>query len=571
MERRTFFKISSAAALATLGQETIFSKSTFAADKKNKNLIKQLVKQNDERVPVLLNQQEKNKDNRWYGGHINDSGIHTPQGTAALIKTLICTYTHKDSKYHHDTSLIQPLEIAADYMLKCQHDDGTIDLHTTNFHSTPDTAFVLEVITAAYFIFGFNDLKAIQSVLDKLQEFILKGAKALTVGGIHTPNHRWVVSMALSRINKLFPDPKYIQRIDQWLSEKIDIDPDGQFTEKSSSIYSPLTDRCFITMARLLGREELLEPVRKNLNMSMYYFHPDGEVVTNASTRQDKNKRSLMAPYYYPYRYMAIYDRNGQYAKIARWIEQTSTENLTGMLSYFMEDEFLAKQLPANKPIPDDYCKVFKYSQIARIRRKDTSATILADNSIIFSLHKGTAALEAVRFAGAFFGKGQFVGDELVTDKNNTFLLKQKLSGPYYQPYPADLIPGDGVWENMPRKNRPQSEVQVWDSQIKINEENGAFLMEFDISGTDNVPVAIEMGFRSGGKLEGVVPVDGEQDAYILEKGFGKYTFDNNVIQFGPGKSEHTYVQLRGALPKLDLQCVYITGFTPFKIKLYFK
>ena len=87
--------------------------------------------------------------------------------------------------------------------------------------------------------------------MNDVQTFLLRAADALTVGGIHTPNHRWVICMALARCFSLFPQIKYVDRIDQWLNEKIDIDPDGQFTEKSTSIYTPLTNRSLITMARL--------------------------------------------------------------------------------------------------------------------------------------------------------------------------------------------------------------------------------------------------------------------------------------------------------------------------------
>ena len=64
---------------------------------------------------------------------------------------------------------------------------------------------------------------------------------------------------------------------------------------------------------------------------------------------------------------------------------------------------------------------------------------------------------------------------------------------------PADL-PGDGDWAKMPKMKRTQSEVQHQESRVEIREENGVFELEISIGGTDNVPVAIELAFRKGGK-----------------------------------------------------------------------
>lgn len=76
--------------------------------------------------------------------------------------------------------------------------------------------------------------------------------------------------------------------MDEWLRKGIDIDADGQYEERSTYIYTPLTNRCLVTIAKLIQREELLESVRKNLEMTFYYIHPNGEIATEASGRQDQ-------------------------------------------------------------------------------------------------------------------------------------------------------------------------------------------------------------------------------------------------------------------------------------------
>lgn len=567
MQRRSFVQTLGAGALLSLaplslaGRRGLASVFSIAPEQWTA-----WIKENDRRVASYLERRQTKLDHPYLGGVPNSFGIYTPGATAGMVRSMAVAYVSGESEYSGQRRLLVAMTAGARCLLRMQHEDGTIDLHSTNFHSTPDTGFVVEPLCQAYTIMPKEDDR---TLLDYLEDFLRRAGEALSVGGIHTPNHRWVVSMALARINALFPNPRYVQRIDEWLHEKIDIDPDGQYTEKSTHVYSPLTNRCLITLARLLDRPELYEPVRRNLEMTLYYVHPNGEVVTEASGRQDRYRVGYMAPYYYSYRYMALLDENPRFAAMARRIEDTETvARLSGALAYFLEDEALKETLPPGGSLPDDYVKFFPYSNLARIRRDNVDATILAENSTLFTFFKDGAALQAVRLASAFFGKGQFEASS-IQEVDGTFVLRQELNGPYYQPYPVEDLPEDGDWEKMPRKNRPQSEIQYLRSTVKIEEtERGRFVLTFDIEGTDNVPLAIELGFRPGGELSGVEAVSGIEDAFFLKEGMGQYRLEGQTIEFGPGRHAHQWTQLRGAKPKLNALSVYLTGFTPFRFSL---
>lgn len=562
MDRRTFTKYS---ALTVLGQAAIpgFAKHFNGRLLAVPELLGWLIQLNDQSIPSLLARQEINNDHPWFGGIKNEYHIYTPQGTAHFIKTIACSLVMPYSEYYHSEKLIERLEIGITYLLRAQHADGTIDLLSTNFHSTPDTGFIVKRLSPVYTLLNRMDWPMLALAQEKLQTFLLRAGEALCKGGIHTPNHRWVVSAALAWLNRLFPGERYVERIDQWLDEGIDIDSDGQFHEKSTYIYSPLSDRTLITIARLLDRPDLLEPVRKNLEMTLYYIHPNGEVVTEASGRQDQYQIGYMEHYYYPYRYMAIKDNNPRFAAVCQLIEETRLPSLTQYLNYLLEDPELWKNFPQPGNLPTNYVKMFPHSGLVRIRRDQIDATIISDNATFFTIHKGQAVLQAVRLASAFFGKGQFV-TENIEEKGNRFVLRQRLEGPYYQPYPVEELPGDGDWDKMPRSNRPQSEIQELEATVVIIEDNGTFQLIIDIKGTENVPVAVELAFRHGGTLSNVSTVEDISSAFVLKSGYGQYRMDDDVITFGPGHAEHTWIQLRGAMPKLDAQCVYLTGFTPF-------
>jgi hypothetical protein len=535
------------------------------------DLLGELVRANDEAVARLLTRQERGVSHPSRGGLPNEFGIYGPHEAAGFISTLVASHAARGSKYHHSAELIEPLQLAARFLRKVQHDDGTIDLYSTNFHSTPDLAFVFEVIGAAATILKNDAWPQHEPLREELRAFMLKGGEALTTGGIHTPNHRWVVCAGLAWVHSLYPNQKYVARVDQWLAETIDVDPDGQYTEKSTTVYSPIVNRALITVARLLNRPALLEPVRRNLEMTLFYVHPDGEVVTEASTRQDKYQRGSMGRYYYSYRYLALRDGNGRFAAMARQIEESARGKLGGELAAFLSDPALQKPLPASAALPTNYEKVFAHSGLARIRREQASGTILAGNSTLLSFRKGAAALEAFRVASAFFGKGQLVGNRLEAS-NGRYVLRQSLAGPYFQPLSKDQVADgehvkmapNGTLATNSRAARAQSNIQTLESVATITERNGAFEVKLEITGTDHVPVAIELAFRHGGTLRGVEPVNDVKDAFLLKSGSGEYTFGNQTITFGPGRTEHTWTQLRGALPKWDGQSVYLTGFTPF-------
>ena len=529
----------------------------------------QLIEANDRSVSLLLARQMQRPGDRFDGGLPNAQDIATAMGTATMVQRLASAYIAPDSIYHQSESLRASLAQAIAFLLRTQHEDGTIDLLETNFHSPPDTAFVVEPLCLAYG--HMRERPDLAGVAATLKGFLLAAGEALIVGGIHTPNHRWVVSMALARLNLLFPDPRYVQRIDRWLAEGIDIDPDGQYHERSTHIYSPLTDRCLITVARLLDRPELLDPVRRNLDMTLYYVHPNGELATEASGRQDKYQVGTLQSYFYPYHFLALQDANGRFAAMSRFIMQNmGAEKLSHNLAYFQEDASLLKPLPATTALPDDYERAFPHSQLVRIRRGRYDATILAGNPTFFTFQRGEAVLQGLRVATSFFGAGQFSGEKL-EKAGNTYVLTWQLSKPYYQPYPEAEIPGDGDWGRLPREKRALSEVQHLRCHVEIEEKDAGFEVRMRIDGTDHVPVAIEMGFRKGGTLGGLSTLAGTDDAFLLESGTGVYQYGQDRIEFGPGQAPHRYTQLRGALPKLDALSVYVTGFTPFSQSLRFR
>ena len=374
-------------------------------------------------------------------------------------------------------------------------------------------------------------------------------------GGIHTPNHRWVVSSALAQINEVFPVPfRYVRRIDQWLAEGIDIDEDGQYTERSTTIYNTICDRAFLVMAVKLKRAELLAPVRQNLKSMLYLLHSDFDVVTEISRRQDQNTRGNMSRYWFPLRYLAVKDGNGQFAAVAHHFAETSAS-----LSTLMEYPEMIGPLPSLVAPPDNYTRVMDKEGIVRFRHGSISSTLLAKDTTFFTTRSGNNVIGAIRFASAFFGKGQFTAPA-IKRQGDRFTLEQQMQAGYYQPLePARQVNSDN-WSQL-RRDRKETQICSLTQIVELNQTRTGFQIRMQASGTSGVPLAIEINLREGGKLDGC---EAAADVNLLSNGYATYATSDASVRFGPGVCKHRWTQIRGALPRLPGRSVYLTGFTPF-------
>jgi hypothetical protein len=522
-------------------------------------LLAAVVERNDAAVRAVLQSQVTDPANPHRGSVPDQFGLHSAGSAGGVVENLAASFVHPRSAFHRSAVLLERIRLAAGYLERAQSPQGNIDLLTTNFNSPPDTGFVVHHVATAAAVGRLSGTEEIASVL---RPFLVRAGAGMADGGVHTPNHRWVICSALAQINELFPDPRWLRRIDEWLAEGIDIDRDGQFTERSTLTYNVVTDRALLVMAAKLKRPELLEPVRQNLRSLLYLLHDDGEVVTEISRRQDQFTRGGTSGYWFPLTYLALNDKDPQFATLARRSEAGAR------LSTLLEYPQLLQPLPAGAPLPTDFERSFPDVGIARIRRGPLSATLtLGGASRILSFRYGDVVVEGVRFATAFFGKGQFVPDA-AEKRGPAYVFRQALEAPYYQPLAREVTPA--TW-GATRAQRRQSEVCRLEQSAEVVEGRNGFSVRMRAEGTAGVPVSVEIGFREGGRFEGCRALRATPGSYALAAGTATYRAGANQIRFGPGDAPHEYVQLRGGEPKLPGDSVYITGFTPFDRTIVFE
>lgn len=521
-----------------------------------------IIKRHDERVEMLLRSQITDPGHRSCGTLAGP--LPAPGGAGSILEGLTTAFVCSDSKFHRDRLLLERIKLAAAYLERAQSPDGNIDLPTTNFNSPPDTGFVAHsVATAACLARRAGE----DAIVKLIEPFLTKAAAGMTKGGVHTPNHRWVICSALAQINELFPNRAYLRRIDQWLAEGVDLDEDGQWTERSVLGYNIVCDRAFVVMAAKLRRPELLDPVRRNLNSMLYLLHPDGAVAAEVTRRGVGNPhgRETMDQYWFPLTYLANHDGNGQFATLAR---RAFPAHAT--LSAILEYPELLQPGPAPAPLPDNYEKRFTSRKpFVRIRRGDTSVTmLLGGDSRFLSFRRGDASV-IVRFANAFFGRSQFI-PQSGEKKGDSYYFSQSLEAGYYQPLDPPRRVGIDEWY-LVRLGRRQSEVCRLERSATVTETKNGLSIRIRADGTKGSPLAVEINLREGAKFEGCEPIAGPAQSWLLRAGQCTYRAGKFGIRFGPGAAAHEYTDIRGAEPKLPGPSVYLTGFTPFDHTLVFE
>jgi hypothetical protein len=179
--------------------------------------------------------------------------------------------------------------------------------------------------------------------------------------------------------------------------------------------------------------------------------------------------------------------------------------------------------------------------------------------------------INAVRFASAFFGKAQFVPDS-AEKRDGAYHFTQSLDAGYYQPFdtPRKVDWGVDKWYEV-REGRERTEVCNLRYDAEVRETANGFTAHIRATGTDYIPLAIEINLREGGVLTGCIPAPGVDDGYIVPEGHAVYRMGADAIRFGPGLHQTDYTQVRGAQPKLPGPSVYLTAYTPFDHTLTFE
>ncbi|MFF1439026.1 hypothetical protein [Streptomyces sp. NPDC058295] len=448
------------------------------------------------------------------------------RGLARRVKTLVAAYRSPDSALHGSKRAVTATRTHLRALRAAQTTTGLF-AGGDNVQSPPDSAFTVNDVCDAH-VLAAGAGPELSDVAAALAEIASAASGSLLTGGVHTPNHRWELCAALARLHRSFPDDRLLGRVEEWLSEGVDIDTEGLYSERSANYAAHVSNPSLLLLADVLGRADLRDAVERNLATTLDLIRPDGTVETVHSRRQDQNHPFALTPYLPHYRLFAVRTGRGDFSLAARLAAAGGVDD-PDLLAQTLLTPDLCRVLPAPaaETLPRD-----RYLTTARLAAH-TSATAhtvvyggsdvpghrrirsgLACNPTFLRLFAGDAVLDAVRLSRGFFDLGPFRAADMQRPAAHRYRLTETLTAAYYQPLPPDRRRDDGAYRladegrfsgAMAFPDRPRDEVSHT-TRVEVDlREDGADL-RIDISGP-RVPWALELTFRPGGVPAGAVPI----------------------------------------------------------------
>lgn len=489
----------------------------------------------DQAVRTVLHTQCMQQGSPLYGTIENlEKGYTGAHSAISVARELLEGFYIPESIFYRDTNLLPRIDAAVRFALALQHQDGTFDLLETNFHDGAETSFIMQNIGPAILLMRarMEKTEAETSLYALLVHLVDRCADGILAGGFHTPNHRWVLSAALSLCHALTGREECLTKMNALLAEGIDCDEEGEYTERSSGVYNVICDRALITLAQMRGKTELYAHVARNLRMIFKYVEPDLTINTINSTRQDVGTAPDWRIYYSIYLYMALQTGDEEF----RWMADRMLEQSQGQL--MLEEERASKrELPYFEFMPFwemdehlqntwtadetrapgfDYVKHFVKSGIVRARKGDFTLTLL-ENRPVFAMMQYGSHTAYFRLAGTFYAHGQFSADRIEAEEGGFRMVYHRRWG-YKGPLPEK--PATSDWNLMDHSKRPDVMMQDFGFIVHVRLlENGASF-RVTTQGVENVLTKFEILLQPGQRfVTGDMEMHTHGGDYIYQKG----------------------------------------------------
>ncbi len=530
-------------------------------------------------------------------------GADGPRRLMAMIKAAATCSVTPGSRWSGHPEPARAARVWAGELAGLQRDDGLFDVGG-NVASPPDTSFVINDLGVTHTLISGTgrlsaQVEAWAQVRDQLHDIAVRSQEALLTGGVHTPNHRWELSAALVRLDRVVGGDRGARRARDWLAERVDIDADGLYSERSPNYAAHVSNPCLLVLADALDEPVLAELVHANLH-AMIDLTDDGEVETVLSRRQDQHAPFPTGPFALQWRRFAVREGCARCAVHAASAALADGFDPVDALAQSLLDPTLERPLP---PAANDDRPGTRVFGLGLVRRRDVHGTVtvyagsdlpragriasgLACNPTFLRMRSGRVLLDSVRLSRQFFGLGPFRATSWHQDGDTTVLTEEVGAG-YYLPLEASARRPDGAYDlhfegrfaaRMSFAEREERRVLLR-TEVQITTAEHGVVLDVQLSGA-RVAYALELAFRGGGALTGGTRLDEER--VLLPAGSATYRVGDDALSVVradtvPGVPERTVpafydpgeaYTVTGGTDARSGPRLYLTGWSDQKLRV---
>ena len=458
----------------------------------------------DRTTDIALAIQVLDPNDEEYGSYrpLDSLVCQFPGGVGVVLTE---AYSNPNSRYHRSDAVVDSIRLALEASEeRFQYEDGSIDSGSDK-QNAANAAFATGGIHQIWERWQNIEHPLSGEIIDRCRRILVKFGLSCRTMGVFTPNHRWVACAAMAIVNEVEPDEQLVAKIDDYLSDGIDQDADGFYSEYSP-MYAMLCNMCFLQVAKRLDRPELLIPVRKNLELLLSLCHPGGQVASEFSVRADTGKLGVL----HALVEMGVLDRRGEYLAIAREHLDRQLRTLDERLDEAKVDgsnsfgallgetaELMALAvLPATevepKAVPDNYrlrtsAFINRQRTTIRIRRGKLSVTAVGRNdfSNLVAFRYGDAIVDGMRIMYNYYGMHGVI-DETLPEEDGEIVFSGSFTEYIDGPTPERRI-----------DHKPELHYR-----LGISEIGGGLALSFKAQARHKVSIQLEFAARPEGRLE---------------------------------------------------------------------
>lgn len=549
--------------------------------------MKKILQDSERETARFLAHRIRTEGDPAFGAMLMDGKYPEPKPTLYSTAEALACFLNQHSRYYRDPSVAKAAEESIEYASSCVHEDGTLDFTPCNFHSAPDTGFVL------YKLINLHDLMVKKQndsltglpdgIVCSLTSLIASLAKGVASGGFHTPNHRWVIAATLRACARITGESAYTEISDRFLLERIDINEDGEYAERSAGGYNIVNNDQMLMLYRETGDRQYIEYVARNLRMMKHYVEPDGSIFTGNSTRQDRGATVWMDAYWYAFYVTGKVLGDAEFLNTARLIMDDASAAGRPVLEVLARTMTLGEDVEYATTSPDsgdvessgpgngisalhpEYRRLYEDSGILRIRNGGWSCSLLRDYPRFFHFHAGSFTV-TLKIGVAYFQYREFKPHSISAfDAGHS--VEGTMHGWYYLPFGE--YQGTSDWWKMNNKSRLVKDGPDLAFRIKLFERpdgDGVDLL-LETSGCPGVPLRFELAIDPDTILESAVArLPASAGGWMLGKdGFLRVSKNGESVNIGPFFAEHadTGGTYGSEARSPDRFTVYATAFTP--------